>query len=473
MKSGFPPPRSPSPWKQEKGAALLQSLFAVGMIGLFVGSALQHLQTQNRIHKFQQEKGMRAEIGNQLAAHLNNPEILFFSANFSAGTGNSALLPCTALDTATLSTCNQASFPDEGLEFLLVPPLSYTYPVDKGKKQNANCPNSDRGDISCFLAGKRGSARVGYSTQGYVGTLGPDFPLEAKAFFMPYCPTEDSFGNPIPPPPDGKSCAFPKGINVRYELVHHLFEGGQDTGKLGYMGVYPPKIQWKTLPATLLHGQSCNVGANIQGVDFKGFITCACNKPYRPTGQRNSNGPICEVEKETCPFGTLLKGNRADGSAICQTEAQDTQEWTNTLVFTSTAVAPGSSADCNLLNNGNAVVGGWVKSINQRCDTSYTIVQHEVDSFIWEYIAGLAGGGAAGVALGLVYLAMLSNPGTLAVLAIIVIAAALGTFLSWLFAGSPTTTTLVEGDDPFDVNNGPDTTPSIRCQVEVVCRAFN
>ncbi len=457
--------------RNEKGAALLQSLFAVGMIGIFVGTALQHLQTQNRIHKFQQEKAMRTEIGTQLTTYLRNSEMLLFSAQFPADAtspGNAALLPCTALDGTVLATCSDIVFPPEGLEFLLVPPLSHSYPADKGKNQSANCPRPDaRSDISCFLAGQKAGKQVGYNTQGFVGELGPDFPLEAKVFFRPYCPTQDTFGNPIPPPPEGQTCGLPKGIDVRFELIHHLFLGQTDTGKLGYLGKYPSKVQWNTLSASQLHGQTCNPGATIQGIDPNGLIECTCATPYHPTGTLNAKGPLCALELQTCPAGTLLKGRKADSTPICQTEEQkgDFQEWTTTITIASTATQPPGIADCNV--RAGTTVGGWVKSYNQRCDTSYTVEQKKTSKFVWDIILGLGGGAAAAAVI-----ILLVNPATTLAGLIIVGAVALGGFLSWLLGTSPTVIVLQEGEDPNDPNNGPDYIPSVRCEIVVGCRAF-
>ena len=471
MKRGFPFSSSPSPLQKERGGALLQALFAVGMISAVAGTALQHLQTQDQLRHIQLAKEMRVELGSQLAVQLSNPEMILYSSQFPADAtspGNALLSPCTALDTTDMTPCSQGSFPAEGIEFLLIPPLSYKYPIDKGSLTNANCPDpTTRSDISCFLAGKKAGVSVGYNLQGYISALGPSYPLEAKAYFRPYCPTVDNLGNPIPPPPAGETCASPKGLDVRYELVHHLYNGTEDTGTIGYLGIYPPTPQWHTLSSTFLHGQTCNPGANIQSIDAAGLITCVCSLPYQPTGVLNALGPLCQPETQTCPAGSLLKGRHADFSPICETEAQNNyQEWTITLTETSTATSPPATADCNVLSFNT--VGGWVKKMNQRCDTSYTIVQHSMSTFVWSLLMGL-GGGVVAAAL---FIALL-NPSVGISVIVLFGAMALGGYIAWKLSGSPTTTVLVEGADPNDPNNASDFVPSVRCQIEVICRAYN
>jgi len=458
-----------------KGIALLQALFAVGMIGLISGVALQHIQVQRQFHQLQQAKEMRNQISKQLSLFLYDPEVLLTSAQISGGDnpGNALLLTCSALDAATLAGCAKAGVTQEGTPFLLAPAATYVYPLDKGKFGNANCLDpTSRSTTSCYLAGTYQGHAVGYSLRGAVGELGPEFPLEARAFFRPYCLTEDAFGNAIPQPANGESCALPRGLEVGYQIWHHQFDrNGGDTGQLGTLGVYPKAVGWHVIPATLLHGQTCNTGASISAVDPKGFIECTCMTPYRPTGKLNANGPLCELEAQMCPPGSLLIGHKADSTAICVREIQSNyQTWTQ-LIKVGNYETPYGSIDCR--TNAGKLVEGWVAQLNQKCDTSYVVQQKDVpnNASLTKLLIGGSVGATAGLLAALVISLFTGNFPVVIAIVLVLVAAALGAVIAWQL-GIDYDWVLLEASDPLDANNAQDFIPSIRCEIQATCKAF-
>ncbi len=453
--------------KNNRGSALIQAMLAMLAV-TFVIATFTQMQS---VYQSQIEQEKKRSVRDEIAKNLMTQVVKEGFINASTSTlgvvnsGNQMLYECVGYDKvnandASFSSgepkCDPNQAKDIGIEFLLRPSINYSYPSNKGKKNNINCPDPiNPTHISCYLAGKNGKDSVGYNFKGEVGRFGSDFPLEAKVFFKPLCPSKN------------KSCFFAEAIEVRVELTHWLYaKDGHFLKKKGFLGVYPKAPFWQQVNASDLAGTQCNEGAVVYS-DKDGQMLCRCHTPYRYIGADNSKGQLCELQLFACPSDHILVGRRSNGEAICQqVGAQDMYIWKITVDESKSVY----TADCHEQNGETR--GGWMSSVKERCKSSYEVkeVEHPASGDLRTAILGGAIGFLISLIILLVHMIFIVATGNvvggIALLGYIcfifttIVGAAIGYIagLSWDWS-------IVSKD-----KNNP--TALVRCTYEVECRAF-
>ncbi len=355
--------------RRQKGAALLFTIVAIAFCSILVG-VVMHMNS-NSIEEnaiFEKQKA-RNKIGRSVAVNIVNPSFIRASIDPSVNKpGNNMLRTCMGLDSSgarlTNADAHACSVPDpvRGMEFVLYPEPGYVL--------GPNCPPPfNPNNISCFIAGSPsgGTGRASYVAYSLVGgQTGPwsrDFPLTAKAYFLPTCPNNQS------------SCPFAKNIRFRFNLEETFPDPSNKPGARFKLGSYPLNVtsSWIAANTFDIVGSQCNPGAVAIATE-EGSLVCQCLPPAKPlldaTGLAliNNQGPVCDVVKALkvmCPPGKILMGYDANNQPLCKSTVA-TASSTGTIQFDSYDY--GTKFSCN--QNGN---GGWVSSINRSCNGNIQI----------------------------------------------------------------------------------------------------
>lgn len=352
--------------RRQKGAALLFTMVAIAFCSILVG-VVMHMNS-NSIEEnaiFEKQKA-RNKIGRSLGVNLVSPA--FIKASIAPGInkpGNNMLRTCMGFDVsgvAVTAAGNACSVPDSvnGMEFVLYPEPGYVL--------GPNCPPPfDASNIACYVAGSptggsNPASYVAYGANGQTGTWGRDFPLTAKAYFLPVCP-----GNQ-------PSCPFAKSIKFRFNLEETFSDPSNRPGARFKLGSYPldKSASWIAANTSDIVGSQCNPNAVAIATE-DGSLVCQCLPPAKPlldlagNPLKNNQGPVCDVVKGLkvmCPTGSILMGYDANNQPLCNRIAA-TANPSGTIEFD--AYDYGTKFSCD---QGN---GGWVSSINRSCSGNIEI----------------------------------------------------------------------------------------------------
>lgn len=457
--------------QRERGAVLLYTIMAAGLISLLVGVVTRMSSLSQKEEGLLLKRLSRNKLGRELAAALTNPSVLLASTKEDISLpANQLLRNCIGTLDPTLaqavrdgaklegSACDTTGIdPEHGLEFLLVPSTTiFGVPQGRTLKAESNCPDPQlpwrERHISCFLAGELKGVEVGYNFYRDSGAASPEFPLVAKAFFLPVCSSKTA----------QLRCPFAELIKLRYEIEHRVFPGQKYITKLGR---YPFQRRWLSVETIDVAGLSCNEGAIAFVSGAAGQLECRCQTPYRPLLRAgkpvfNARGPLCEAAKRACPTGFLRTGNDAAGNPICEL-LSDKAVVTARKQYVST----GPSWDVVSCNDNN---GGWVSNVRRHCTS--TIHFEEVScpegcgSDTQSIITGAAIGALAGLLAATIMMAIFPPGGLVLLIAALAV-------LGMGVGGAAVGYAMGLNWDWIYMDNTRGLLPDIKCTVDIDCSA--
>lgn len=280
--------------KQVQGATLLETLVAIGIVGLIAAGMAQFFLTSVRIQRTNKHKTAMRYLALDIENKLKTASSIYLSL---LDPQNIDLIKCTL---GTLDGCTNTL-------------VSY----DPGAPNYFALHYRTQNDDSQAITSEDPDAPLIYDTNGILCPEGEptgdaQCAFQAETFFYASCdPAEGS-----------STCEYGPA------LLHVAYRVSQIPGTLSNQQRFqdlPRSIHFYTHQVSNILGSTmtavCNPGAVVAGYDRRGYSICRCSGRYVDSGMTNRNGPICSDTVDSahyCPqMNQIFRGLNPDGTANC------------------------------------------------------------------------------------------------------------------------------------------------------------
>lgn len=275
----------------KKASTLLETLVALGILGLTMVAMNSFWSSINQQKKSNQLRAVHESLAASIASNLSDPQAIYFSTSLEE---NGTLLGCLLGVNTRFCAMPSAKVPSDYtslVKFSLISPGSNTVRTPRYYDAQGNpCANN-------------------------TGSQDPSCVFLAETFFFPICPNKEL------------TCFQAEEFRFAYRIQQikpHPSLKGATLPELPSSGK-PQYIPHRTIEILgLYHNTACHFGSILEGFTPTGQPICTCRYPYRkrhqPPLEDKFGKPYCSKVPEadaTCEAKQIFRGLKPDGTAYC------------------------------------------------------------------------------------------------------------------------------------------------------------